>query len=420
VTSAPAGNGVRVVVDLRPLQEPGHAPLTAVYLDALIGAYVAAPVAGESFLVLQRVDRGDPTERWPTLAVAGRRMLPPTPLVAVTPAGDSLVLGGASLGAGRGADRSGASGTVFHAAGSAVPFGASLPMTPGIPLVATLLDLAPWQLPAVYQRSAGARFGARLRRRVLRDAAAVIVGTTAVRRAARRLLRLADERIVVIPFAPRRAFVTDAIDPGFARAEAAYFGLSGRYLVYGGRFDARHDLPTLLAATDMLASSGRPADLPADEPWPPRIAVVGASPDDRTAIARAASRLGVGDHLAYAPALPDDRLAAIVSGARAVLVPVLADAVGLPAIEALALGVPVLASGVDGLPEIVGDAGVLFPPQQPGRLATAMASAAVDDRLHEALVARARDRAVSIRARTWADVARETRAVYAAAVSPRS
>ncbi len=418
MTSAPTEPGVRVVVDLRALQEPERAPLTATYLESLLDAYAAQPDVGELFVILQRVDRPDPAERWPELAIGGRRLLPPSPLVAATPAGDPLVLGGASLGAGRGAGRSGAAGTVYHAAGAAVPIAIGLPLSPRIPLVATVLDLAPWQLPGVYQRTTGARFGARLRRRVLRDAVAVIVGSTAVERAVRRLLRVAEERIAVIPFAPRAAFAREAIDPEFARAEAAYFGLVGRYLVYGGRFDARHDLPTLLAAMDMLASAGRPADLPSVESWPPRIAVVGASPDDRTAIARAAGRIGPGDHIAFVPAVADERVAAIVSGARAVLVPMLADSVGLPAIEALALGVPVLATGVDALPEIVGDAGVLVPPRQPGRMATAIASVTIDDRLHEALVARARDRGAPIRARTWADVARETRAIYRAAVRP--
>ena len=50
--------------------------------------------------------------------------------------------------------------------------------------------------------------------------------------------------------------------------------------------------------------------------------LVGASPDDRAALARAAAREGVGDALAYAPHLPDVRLAALVRGARAAVLPV--------------------------------------------------------------------------------------------------
>ena len=60
---APAG-GVRVVLDARPLQEPDRAPLTAAYLDALLGAYDADPLAGESFALLLRSDLDDPTARF--------------------------------------------------------------------------------------------------------------------------------------------------------------------------------------------------------------------------------------------------------------------------------------------------------------------------------------------------------------------
>ena len=53
----------------------------------------------------------------------------------------------------------------------------------GLPVVVTLLDLAPWEMPAVYQRSPAAAFGQRLRGRILRNAAAVIVGSEATGRA---------------------------------------------------------------------------------------------------------------------------------------------------------------------------------------------------------------------------------------------
>jgi glycosyltransferase involved in cell wall biosynthesis len=138
----------------------------------------------------------------------------------------------------------------------------------------------------------------------------------------------------------------------------------------------------------------------------------GASPDDRAALARAAAREGVGDALAYAGRLEDERLATLVRGARAALLPVLSDAAGLPAIEAIAAGTPVIASAVGALPEIVGPAGILVEPRDPSRLASAIATAVADDRVHEGLVAAARERAAT-ESRTWADVARETRAIYA-------
>jgi glycosyltransferase involved in cell wall biosynthesis len=68
---------------------------------------------------------------------------------------------------------------------------------------------------------------------------------------------------------------------------------------------------------------------------------------------------------------------------------------------------------VGALPDVVGAAGILVEPRDIERLASALATAWADDRVHERLKVAALDRAESDD-RTWADVARETRAIYAA------
>ncbi len=67
-------------------------------------------------------------------------------------------------------------------------------------------------------------------------------------------------------------------------------------------------------------------------------------------------------------------MAGLVRGARAAILPVVSDAAGLPAIEAIACGTPVVASAVGALPELVGGAGILVEPRDPERLAVALAS----------------------------------------------
>jgi glycosyltransferase involved in cell wall biosynthesis len=414
--SAPADRstdppGLRVVLDARPLQDRERSPSTARYLEGLLGAYDAHPVAGESFALLLQSDLEDPTARYHGLEVVGRRLLPPTRrLRASALAVDPFLLRGASVGAAWRAERSGAAGAVYHAVGGAAP------LFSRIPTVVTLLDLAPWEMPGAFQRSPAARFGIRMRTQLLRDAAAVIVGTDAVARAARRLLRIRAERLRVVPLAPAAAFVAAAeIDPiEAAREERARLGLPDRYLVYPGRYDARHDVGTLLRALAALAAVPRPRSLPAGVPWPPHVVLVDASPDDRAALARAALRHGVDGALAYAPTMPDERLAALVRGARAVLLPANTDAAGLAALDALAAGVPVVATTVGALPEIVGPGGILVGPRDPDRLVEALRTAWADERLHGRLVAAAAVRARAVATRTWEDVARETREVYAA------
>jgi glycosyltransferase involved in cell wall biosynthesis len=269
------------------------------------------------------------------------------------------------------------------------------------------------------------RIGQRLRGRLLRDAAAVIVGTEAVAVAARRLLHIRRDRLRVVPLVARPAFTFWPPDAGAAgpaaggrgltgtdRAERERLGLHERYLVYSGRYDARQDLTTLLRALAAMAAAGRPSELSSDTPWPPRVLLVGASPADRASLARAAARVDVGDVLAYAPSLSEERLAALVRGARAAILPALSNATGLPALEAIACGTPVVASAVGALPEIIGTAGILVPPREPDRLAAALTTIWTDERVHARLAANARDRAETER-RTWADVATETRRIYA-------
>ena len=168
--------GVRVILDARPLQAPDRAPLAAAYLDGLLGAFDAAPLAGESFAFLLASDLDDPTPRFGHLEVVGRRLLPPTRLLRSGRHDRRSVPAARRVDrAAWRADRGGAAGAVYHAVG-----GGPLPIPSGLPVVVTLLDLAPWELPDAFQRSLASRFGQRLRAQLLRDAAAVIVGSDAV------------------------------------------------------------------------------------------------------------------------------------------------------------------------------------------------------------------------------------------------
>lgn len=402
--------GLRVVLDVRPVQAPDRAPLAAAYLEELLASYDADPLEGESFALFLRSDLPDPTTRFERLDVVGRRLMPPTRLLGA--AGltvDPFVLRGASIGVAWRAEDSGAAGAVYHAVG-----GSPLPIAPSLPVVVTLLDLAPWEMPRIFQGSIAGRFGHRLRAQLVHEAAAVIVGTDAVARAARRLLHVRRERIRVVPIPPRAAFTAKATKRSDKAAGALLekMGVPGRFLVFTGRYDARLDHASMLGALARLARRQRPKTLADDVPWPPRVLLAGASPDDRASIARAATRHGVSEWLIYAPALSADALAGVVRAARAAILPVLSESAGLPVIEAVAAGTPVVASATGALPELVGQAGLLVEPGDPERLATALGAIWADDSVHGRVAAAAMDRAKTSN-RTWADVARETRAIYA-------
>src|SRR4029077_16627131 len=105
-----------------------------------------------SFAFLLASDLDDPTGAFSHLDIVGRRQLPPTRLLrARARTGDPFVLGRPAIGAAWRAERGGAAGAVYHAVG-----GGPLPIASGIPVIVTLLDLAPWELPDAFGR-AGAR-----------------------------------------------------------------------------------------------------------------------------------------------------------------------------------------------------------------------------------------------------------------------
>jgi glycosyltransferase involved in cell wall biosynthesis len=411
-----------VVVDVRPMQEPERSPLTADYLDRLLRAFAREPLDGESFVLITRALRTDPST---VLAAAGlpivdRRLLPPTSRI-FRSAGltlDSFLLRGAEIGAG--ASRNGrAGGGVFHTAGGAVPIGSRLPV------VATLLDMAPWELPQTYATSPAARFGHRLRARVLHDAARVIVCSRATAESARRRLHLPPDRISIIPLAVDESFrhAAQQVDRGVEiRNELS---LPPRYLVFAGRYDARKDVRTLFRALSIVrdrALSGTAASMSrrgtdaTRRATPPFLvfAVDDSHPDEHELVADAIDRSGIDDLVRIVSPRDEGQRAAIVAGAEAFVYPCLSEATGLPVLEALSVGVPVITSRAGALPESVGSAGIVVEPQDPNRLAAAIEAMWSGGSLAEQLRRQARRRAEGVQ-RTWSDVARETREAYSAA-----
>jgi alpha-1,3-rhamnosyl/mannosyltransferase len=431
---APAGT--RVVLDVRPLQEPERTPITAEYLGNLLEAYTADPLPGESFVVVSRALRPDPTLELEGrgLPVHARRRLPPTSAV-LRSAGltlDSFLLRGAELGVSdedgepapadeaREVDEAGDAGgpfrrqagshprgTIYHTAGGAVPLASQLPV------VATLLDLAPWELPDTYAASAAARFGHRLRARILHDAARVIVCSRATAESARRKLHLPAEKMCVVPLAVDEAFRAAGRDEARLAALRDRLGMPARYLVFSGRYDARKDLGTLFRALGRLRQ-----EFAHDAEGPPTVALAikYELDEDRAAVQRAVARSGVPQMLHVVPALSREDRAALVGGALALVYPSLSEATGLSALEALGVGVPVICSRAGALPEIVGSAGIVVEPQDPARLAAALSALWAGGPLSEQLRNQAQKRSESM-TRTWRDVARETREVYAAAAA---
>ena len=252
-------------------------------------------------------------------------------------------------------------------------------LRPGAPLVVTVHDLVPLKWPERYLRS-GLKH--RLRYAAVERAARVIVPSAAVAADVERLLGVGRERTATIPEAAAPVF--RLVDE--PRRRLARLGLPPRFLLWVGGLDPpdeRKGVQGLAAA--VRARDGLPLVL-AGRPGP------------------GAGELAVPGRVQLTGRLTDEELAALYSAADALVFPSDDEGYGLPPVEALACGTPVAAYAAGGLAETLREApGARL--VEPGDM----------DALLEAAESLAGSRAEPLH-RTWADVARETWAVYEAAL----
>ena len=253
----------------------------------------------------------------------------------------------------------------------------------GVPNVFTVHDVIPLQHPALSPIAP-----ARLRRllRGIGQAAAHVVTVSEASRAA--ILAETGWPPARVTSTLQSVSVGDA-DP----AAPAALGLQpGGYFLCAGTIEPRKNIARLIAAH---AASGASALL------------VLAGPDGW----RAAGELqGAGPGVRRVPWLPRPALAGLLAGARAVLMPSLAEGFGLPVAEAMALGVPTLASQGGALEEVAGGAALLADPLDVGAMAAAIRRLDGDAGLRAGLAAAGLRRAAAF---TPAAHARRVLDVYA-------
>ncbi len=115
-------------------------------------------------------------------------------------------------------------------------------------------------------------------------------------------------------------------------------------------------------------------------------------------------------HVRFLGFVPDETLAVLYQLASVFVFPSLYEGFGLPPLEAMAAGTPVVTSNVSSLPEVVGDAALLIDPMDAGAIADAVARVLGDEALKTSLVCRGRER---VKAFSWQRSVARVREVYA-------
>jgi glycosyltransferase involved in cell wall biosynthesis len=204
------------------------------------------------------------------------------------------------------------------------------------------------------------------------------------------------ERIWSIP--PQRiAVVHEGVTPDYRPVEdperlagvRARYGIDAPYFLYLGGFDPRKNLRNMLAGFKLflLATGGGH-----------RLVLCGDARGFEGYLEDTVEELGLGESVAFTGFVCEDDLPALYCGAAAFVCVSLYEGFGLPLLEAMACGTPVLASGTSSIPEVVGDAGLLVDPLQPVEIAVGLERLAADGGLAEELSSRGRERAALF---TW-------------------
>jgi len=289
-----------------------------------------------------------------------------------------------------------------------VPYFAS-PLFPTVPTVVTVHDLIPLILPA-YRGSLLVRLYTRLVATAARKAEAIITVSQASARDLVRHLHIPLERIHVTYEAAGEDFQPVEDEAQLAAIRQKY-ALPERYLLYLGGFDQRKNVYTVLRAFALLVSKQPQA----------RLVVVGKLPGRNSPLFpdphRLVRELGVEESVIFTGWVAEEDKPSLLSGAAAFLFPSLYEGFGLPALEAMACGTPVVASNRSSLPEVVGEGGILVEPTDAESLAEAMEALLVDDALRAELRQRALAQAAKF---SWKQTALETLAVYRKVVGSRN
>jgi glycosyltransferase involved in cell wall biosynthesis len=252
--------------------------------------------------------------------------------------------------------------------------------------IATVHDLGVWKVPWAVRPDSGAALRERLERTIF-ETDLLLTPSEAVRR---ELIErgVAPSRIRAIHHGT--GLVGDAAPGSLPR------GIPSRYALHVGTVEPRKNVPTLLAAWRSLRARGV---------QPPVLVLCGGLGWKAEAIRRAiesAEREGWVIHLGYVDAA---ELAALYRGAELVALPSFYEGFGLPAIEALEAGAPLVASDLPVLREVAGDAALYAPPDRPDLWADRIATLLADTRLQEELRRKGRERAKRF---DWHRAAEET------------
>lgn len=272
------------------------------------------------------------------------------------------------------------------------------------PVVTTIHDLAFEHLPETFNRRSWMQLRLTVRK-TARRAAQIITVSEYSRDDISRTYGIAPRRITVTPEAAPPHFLPVTNETELRRIRESY-GISGDYILSLCSIQPRKNLVRLIEAYACLRGVRPEVKLP-------QLVLAGKRGWLDSETFRAAEQNALGKDILFTGYVPEQDLAGLYSGAICFVYPSYFEGFGLPVVEAMQCGVPVIAGNRTSLPEVVGDAGLLFDPFDTQALVKALTQVIDDSEYRAVLRAQGLERAKEF---NWKTTAQLTLGVYQRAV----
>jgi len=262
------------------------------------------------------------------------------------------------------------------------PFTGVLFFDPAVPVVTLVHDLQYLCYPQFFEPEVRHERDRHFRQ-ACRVAARVVCVSESTRAEVLRHSSLPPERVAAVLSAPQQRLAPPD-SAGAARVLAELGLAAGRYLLYPANFWRHKNHEILLIAFGIWRAHHPESDL--------RLVLTGAPSPRRDELVEAARRMGLAERVVFPGYLPEEAFAAVLGNCAAMLFPSLFEGFGMPVLEAMAAGVPVLCGDLTSLPEIAGDAALYFDPRQPAEIVAAVERLETEPDLRSALIEKGRRR----------------------------
>jgi glycosyltransferase involved in cell wall biosynthesis len=283
---------------------------------------------------------------------------------------------------------------LFHA-----PHYVVSPFTP-CPFVVTIHDCIHLRFPEYLPNRLASVYARVMMRQSARRSRRILTVSEASKQDILHYLHVPASKVDVIYNALDERLATPPSDEALARVRDRY-QLSAPFILYAGNIKPHKNIDRLIEAYSILRRRGR-TDV--------QLLLIGDQISKYPALRRLVHRFDLHGHVRFFGFVSDDVLAALYRLASVFVFPSLYEGFGLPPLEAMAAGAPVITSNVSSLPEVVGDAALLIDPMDAGAIADALTRVFDDDALRATLIARGCAR---VRQFSWDRSARRLRDVYA-------